>query len=163
MGYNAKNTTNPYGIRLVQKGYPRSVRTGSFSIERHGVSAGDGDADWLSSLFIDYNGNVGVGNTTPNARLDVVNNFAAGTGGSALIVNANGNGSSSGTTIFGAQINAATAVGTGSTQTVYGVDISATALGTGPSPLTAVNAKTVLSRLGGATVYMQKKRTYPKN
>jgi len=96
-------------------------------------------------------GNVGIGTTAPNGKLDVVNNFASGTGGSALIVNAKGSGSSNGTTIYGAQVNASTLVGSSSTQTVYGMDVNAAALGTGPSPLTAVNANAVLSRLSGST------------
>jgi hypothetical protein len=96
-------------------------------------------------------GNVGIGTASPNGKLEVVNNFASGTGGTALIVSAKGSGSSNGTTIYGAQVNASTFVGSSSTQTVYGIDVNATALGTGPSPLTAVNANTVLARLSGST------------
>lgn len=104
-----------------------------------------------NTILSESSGNVGIGTIAPNGKLDILNNFAAGTGGSALIVSAKGSGSSSGTTIYGAQVNASTALNTASTQTVYGIDVNATALGTGPSPLTAVNANTVLSRLSGST------------
>ena len=74
MGYN-NNLADPYGIRLVQKGYPSSYRSGTFDIQRHNITAGDTDADWLSSLFINQSGNVGIGTTNPGALLQIASRF----------------------------------------------------------------------------------------
>lgn len=70
MGYSS-SSTNPYGIRLVQKGIPNSYRSGSFDIQRHGTSSGDADTNWISSLLIDKDGNVGIGTTSPSEKLEV--------------------------------------------------------------------------------------------
>jgi hypothetical protein len=70
MGYNA-NLADPYGIRLVQRGNPSSYRSGIFEIQRHNTAAGDTDADWLSSLYINQSGNIGIGTTSPSQKLHV--------------------------------------------------------------------------------------------
>ncbi|MGY4538171.1 hypothetical protein ACVW0P_002591 [Mucilaginibacter sp. UYNi724] len=96
-------------------------------------------------------GNVGIGTISPASPLEVYKQFPSGSSGTGLKVTANGSGSSNGTTIYGAQIVAATAPASGSTQTIYGLDVSASGLGTGPSPVIGINSNTILSRLSGST------------
>ncbi len=67
MGFQADS--DPYGIRLLQQGSPTGTRSGTFDIQRHGGASGDND--WISSLFISYNGSVGIGSSNPDQLLTV--------------------------------------------------------------------------------------------
>ncbi|HEY0055200.1 MAG TPA: hypothetical protein VGB63_07585 [Pedobacter sp.] len=85
MGF-AADSGDPYGVRLVQTGSPQDTRSGTFAIQRHGNAPGV--ENWLNSLYIDLNGNtslsgkltgtsanfnglVGIGTTSPTAKLTV--------------------------------------------------------------------------------------------